>query len=179
MNRKHSIATAAEALFAGRGYDQASTQMIAKEAGVSEALIFKHFGSKDKLLTSLIKNGYRRIVENNRGLLHYDDQPLEFVYSLLDLPAKLVAEEPRFWEMQYRLIDLPASMTEHQRFLQPVNTLLVKSFKALGYAQPKEETQLLLTLVDALWKQEVVQGSGTTRPLSELMKQKYRNMNLS
>src|SRR3954463_16302071 len=108
MNRKQSIADAAEALFAVRGYEQTSTQLIAKEAGVSEALIFKHFGSKDKLLETLIKNGYRRIVANNRGMLQYDDRPLEFIHSLLELPAKLVGEEPRFWEMQYRLIDLPA-----------------------------------------------------------------------
>jgi len=173
MNRKQSIATAAESLFAARGYEQTSTQLIAKEAGVSEALVFKHFGSKDKLLIFLIKNGYRRIVEHNRGLLHYDDQPLEFVYSLLDLPAKLVAEEPLFWEMQYRLIDLSTSLTEHQRFLQPVHALLLKSFKAMGYAHPKDEAELLMLLVDALWKREVLEGSGKTHQLSELMKQKY------
>lgn len=174
MNRKQSIADAAESLFASRGFEQTSTQLIAKEAGVSEALIFKHFGSKDKLLNTLIKNGYARIVEHNRGMLHFDDRPLDFVFSLLDLPVKLVAQEPRFWEMQYRLIDMPVSLKEHQRFLKPVHTLLVKAFTSLGYTSPKEETQLLMLLVDALWKREVLQGGkGITRPLSELMKRKY------
>lgn len=173
INRKEKITQVAETLFAQRGYEQTSTQLIAKEAGVSEALIFKHFGSKDKLLEALIKNGYRRIVGHNRGMLLHEDRPLEFVHSLLDLPAKLLADEPEFWEMQYRLIDLPISMSEHQRFLKPVHTLLVKAFTSLGYATPEEETRLLLLLVDALWKREIVDGRGSTHKLSELMKKKY------
>jgi AcrR family transcriptional regulator len=173
MNRKQSIANAAESLFAQRGFEQTSTQLIAKEAGVSEALIFKHFGSKDKLLETLIRNGYRRIVANNRGMLQYEDRPLDFIHSLLELPAKLVAEEPGFWEMQYRLIDLPASMKEHAHFMQPMHGLLVKAFTKLGYPSPDEETQLLLLLVDAFWKREIVQGNGSTRTLCELMKKNY------
>lgn len=172
MNRKLSIAQTAEQLFAERGYENTSTQLIAKEAGVSEALIFKHFGSKDKLLEYLIKNGYRRIVEHNRGMLS-DGEPLEFIHSLLDLPHKLVSNEPKFWELQYRLVDMPISTSEHERFLQPVNARLVKAFKAAGYENPQAETQLLLLLVDALWKREVVQGIGSTNELAQLMKQKY------
>ena len=174
MNKKQLIADAAEALFGGQGYEQTSTQQLAKQAGVSEALIFKHFSTKDNLLATLIKNGYRRIVESHRGMLHYDPkQPMDFVHSLLDLPAKLVAEEPRFWEMQYRLIDMPVSMNEHQRFLSPVRGLVKKAFTKLGYSSPEDETELLLLLLDALWKREVLQGSGSTKKLRELMKGKY------
>lgn len=177
MNRKTNIATAAELLFAGKGYEQTSTQQIAKEAGVSEALIFKHYGSKDKLLETIIKSGYRRIVEHSRGMLQYDDQPLEFIHSLLDLPAKLVKDEPQFWSMQYRLIDLPVSMNEHKRFLQPVDKLILKAFKKLGYAHPETETNLLLLLIDALWKREITDGPGSTIAMSDLMKQKYVAIN--
>ncbi len=175
INRKQSIADAAEQLFAARGYEQTSTQLIARGAGVSEALIFKHFGTKDKLLESLIKNGYRRIVARDRGILPAKGEALDFVRSLLDLPARLVAEEPLFWEMQYRMIDMPVSLNEHVRFLKPVNTLLSKAFTELGYEHPKDEAQLLLLLIDALWKQEVVQGIGSTHALSELMKLKYED----
>lgn len=173
MNKKQSIAQAAEHLFATRGYDHTSTQLIAKEAGVSDALIFKHFGSKDKLLEYIIKTGYRRIVAQNRGMLQ-KRPPLEFIHNLLDLPAKLVAEEPQFWELQYRLTDMPLSLSEHGRFLQPVHNALVDAFKTLGYEFPEDETQLLLLLVDAIWKREVVQGADTTKAMRELMKKKYQ-----
>jgi len=172
--RKQKIAAAAEQLFAERGYDGASTHLIAKQAGVSEALIFKHFGSKEALLEAVIKGGYRRIVSAMRGLVVEDGDVLAFVHRLVDLPAQLVREEPKFWEMQYRLIDLPMSVSEHRRFLQPVEAQLTKAFRELGYRAPAQETQLLMLIIDALWKHEVVQGRGSTKFISELMKEKYK-----
>lgn len=151
MNRKQSIADSALTLFASRGYDNTSTQLIAKEAGVSEALIFKHFGNKEKLLSFIIKEGYKRIVESNRGIFQ-DKQPLDFVYTVIELPYKLVWEEPQFWELQYRLLDLEISMKQHERFMQPLNAMLVKAFKELGYEEPEKETELMLVFVEAFWK---------------------------
>ncbi len=151
MNRKQSIADNALALFAGRGYDNTSTQLIAKAAGVSEALIFKHFGNKEKLLAFIIKEGYKRIVEHNRGIFQ-DKNPLDFIYTVIELPYKLVWEEPQFWELQYRLLDLEVSMKQHQRFMQPLHAMLVKAFKELKYEHPEKETALMLVFVEAFWK---------------------------
>ncbi|MFT4060865.1 MAG: TetR/AcrR family transcriptional regulator [Edaphocola sp.] len=151
MNRKQSIADSALTLFAGRGYENTSTQLISKEAGVSEALIFKHFGNKEKLLAYIIKDGYKRIVENNRGIFQ-NKAPLDFVFTVIDLPYKLVWEEPQFWELQYRLLDMEISLKQHERFMQPLNAMLVKAFRELGYAQPEKETELMLVFVEAFWK---------------------------
>lgn len=151
MNRKQSIAESALALFAGKGYENTSTQLIAKEAGVSEALIFKHFGNKEKLLAFVIKEGYKRIVEHNRGIFQ-DKDPFAFVNTVIELPYKLVWEEPQFWELQYRLLDLDVSMKQHERFMQPLHAMLVKAFKELEYEHPEKETQLMLVFVEAFWK---------------------------
>lgn len=172
MNRKQKIADAAQQLFAERGYESTPTLLIARQAGVSEALIFKHFGSKDQLLEYVIKNGYKRIVEHNRGLLQVSD-PLQFILRMIDLPHKLVGEEPLFWEMQYRLVDLPVSMKHHERFLQPVHSLLVKAFTDLGYADAEQETQLALLLIDALWKREIVRRGADTEALTAFIKARY------
>jgi len=173
MNRKQNIIRAAEWLFSEHGFENTSTHMIAKEAGVSEGLIFKHFGTKKKLLEYLVKNGYRRIVEHNPGLLQ-DSRPLDFIDCLLDMPHKLVKDEPLFWKLQYRLTDMPVSVAEHERFLHPVNERLVKAFKAVGHKNPQGETKLLLLLIDALWKNEIQHGSDHTQALVQLVKQKYR-----
>lgn len=151
MNRKQSIADSALALFAERGYESTSTQLIAKAAGVSEALIFKHFGNKEKLLGFVIKEGYKRIVEHNRGIFQ-DKAPLELVYTVIELPYKLVWEEPQFWELQYRLLDMEVSMNQHKRFMQPLHAMLVKAFKELKYEFPEKETELMLVFVEAFWK---------------------------
>ncbi len=52
-DRKQSILTAAAPVFARLGRDGATTKDIAKAAGVSEALLYKHFSGKEALYEAL------------------------------------------------------------------------------------------------------------------------------
>ena len=49
--RKQKILEAALRLFARRGFEETKTRAIADEAGISEAAMFKHFKSKEDLIT--------------------------------------------------------------------------------------------------------------------------------
>lgn len=53
-DKQRKIIETAIKLFAEKGYANTSTAEIAKIAGVSEGTIFKHYGTKDKLLLSVI-----------------------------------------------------------------------------------------------------------------------------
>lgn len=48
--KRERLLAAARALFAEQGFEETSTQQIAKAAGVSEGILFHHFGSKRGLL---------------------------------------------------------------------------------------------------------------------------------
>ena len=48
--KQENILNAALKLFATEGYASTSTSKVAKEAGVSEGLIFRHFKNKEGLL---------------------------------------------------------------------------------------------------------------------------------
>ena len=52
--RKASIIRSAAALFAEKGFNGTKTREIAERAGVSEALIFKHFPSKEDLYAAIL-----------------------------------------------------------------------------------------------------------------------------
>jgi AcrR family transcriptional regulator len=52
--RKASIIQAAAAMFAEKGFNGTKTREIAARAGVSEALIFKHFPSKEDLYAAIL-----------------------------------------------------------------------------------------------------------------------------
>lgn len=52
--KQQRVFEAAISLFAEKGYASTSTSEIAKEAGVAEGTIFRHFGSKENLLFSVI-----------------------------------------------------------------------------------------------------------------------------
>lgn len=173
ITRRQHIANVALQLFGERGYDATSTQQIAKAAGVSEALIFKHFGSKEQLLDFVIKSGYQRIIEHNRGGLAEED-PLTFIHSVIDLPYKLVQEEPSFWKLQYRLADNEMAQQQQERFMRPVPARLEAAFKQLGYAEPAKEMRLLLLLIEALWKIEANNPDEHVREMLDFIKRKYQ-----
>lgn len=52
--KQRLIVNAAIKLFAEQGFSNTSTKEIAKYAGVSEGMIFKYYGKKDKLLQAII-----------------------------------------------------------------------------------------------------------------------------
>jgi AcrR family transcriptional regulator len=52
--KQQKIVETAIRLFAEKGYANTSTAEIARTSGVSEGTIFKHYGTKDKLLLSVI-----------------------------------------------------------------------------------------------------------------------------
>ncbi len=64
---RENILAAALALFSQRGFLGATTRQIAREAGVAEVTLFRHFGSKEKLFEAVIR-GYS-FLPAMRGIL--------------------------------------------------------------------------------------------------------------
>ena len=63
---------------------------------------------------------------------------------------------------------------QHTHFLQPLPGLLQRSFKRLGYAKPELEAELLLLLVESLWKLQAT-GAAVVKPtLLDFIKTKYQ-----
>lgn len=58
--KRARILAAATRLFAEQGFRQTATAQIAEEAGVSEGIVFHHFGSKKKLLAEVAAEHGRR-----------------------------------------------------------------------------------------------------------------------
>ncbi|MBD1427480.1 TetR/AcrR family transcriptional regulator [Sphingobacterium arenae] len=172
LSRKEKIMKVALSLFATKGYVDTSTKEIAIGAGVSEALIFKHFGNKDSLLTHIIKSGYRRVLSHHRGMMTYKN-PKEFLKNMIFLPNKLVADESLFWKLQERLSHNSFSKQQHEQFMKPVQPVLVKAFSELGYENPELETQCLLLIIDMLWKKEANGDIDNGVELAQLLKKKY------
>ena len=52
--RKEAIVEAVQDVFAAKGFDGTTTRELAKAAGVSEALLYKHFPSKESLYAAML-----------------------------------------------------------------------------------------------------------------------------
>lgn len=171
--KKEIILDTALHLFAEKGYESTPTSLIAKEAGVSEGLIFKHFTNKESLLEALVKRGYRQIADKSRGLLDGSD-PSNLISEVLDLTTKLVDEQNDFWRMQYRLVNDPIAQKHHGRYLKSIANILTDAFTKLGYKEPEVETEVLMLVVEGLWKFYVTDGDREhLKRIIKVVKEKY------
>jgi len=55
--RRHAIVAVATKVFAEKGFHGTTTRELAKAARVSEALLYKHFPSKESLFTAMLETG--------------------------------------------------------------------------------------------------------------------------
>ncbi|MFD2717248.1 TetR/AcrR family transcriptional regulator [Hymenobacter monticola] len=172
MTSHTKIEQAALQLFGERGYDSTSTLLIAKSAGVSEALLFKYFQSKEKLFEYLIKQGFRRIVEANRGILT-EQNPRVLIENVIDLPYKLVHDEPDFWKMQDKEFNRPLVQKYFQRFMSPIDSLLQQAFKDVGADDAEMTTQLLLLIIQSLWRNLLYEHDPHLQKLGDHLKRTY------
>ncbi|MEL6721105.1 MAG: helix-turn-helix domain-containing protein [Bacteroidota bacterium] len=104
LNRKDKTLSTALELFANQGYNATSTSKIAKEAGVSEGLIFRHFKNKKGLLDALNKIAEERAGEVFMPIL-METAPKEVIRKVIQFPfnGTIKEEEYNFWRLQYKL----------------------------------------------------------------------------
>ncbi len=152
MSKKQDILDAALRLFTVHGARATSTKSIAEEAHTSEALIFRHFGSKDNLLEGIIKKGYQQALKFTTTFLAHTE-PKEFLIKMISLPQALVDSNLDFWRMQYKILPLnPIAQQYHSSFMKPSGDKLTEAFKQLGYEHPVEESDILILIIEGIWK---------------------------
>ena len=131
--RKRSIIRAAREAFAEGGFSATSVKDIAEAADVSEALIYKHFPSKEALYAEVLEYGHEMVRISRRELeaLGPGTEALVlYTYYLLhvivfDVPGR-VADQRTFEKLLYRsLIGDPKFA---QRHFQTLRSYLADDF---------------------------------------------------
>jgi AcrR family transcriptional regulator len=179
MSKKKDILDAALKLFTENGERATSTKSIASGAETSEALIFRHFGTKEKLLEEIIKIGYQESTKIIAQFLQ-GETGLEYILKIVEVPRILVDAHPDFWKMQHKIIALNLlSQKHHDSFMKPCYDRLKIAFSELKYENPALEAKLLLIYIDGMWKHFASQqlDSKTESDLTELVQQKYKTRN--
>src|SRR5262245_22353623 len=100
--RRELIVAAAMKCFAGRGFEGTTTRMLARAAGVSEGLIFRHFPTKRSLYRAIIA---RRIAEAPAGMFPEEaakrgDDRAVFTSIASTLVAR-VGRDPSFMRLMF------------------------------------------------------------------------------
>ena len=168
--KQEKILKAALELFALEGFKATSTSKIAKRAGVSEGLIFRHFENKEGLLEAIIKEGEERAKILFADIVLETD-PREVIRKTLDFGSKLKEDEADFWKLQYKIKWEMEIYGEYK--MEPLQRALADAFSKLGYENAYMEALSLLIHIDGLATRFYLQKSFDLDAMVEFMKSKY------
>src|SRR4051794_29861602 len=68
-DRRQQIVAIAGELFSQKGFRGTTTKEVAERAGVSEAIIFRHFATKDELYTAILTSKIQQAAERMKAQL--------------------------------------------------------------------------------------------------------------
>src|SRR6266404_6364147 len=105
--RRDAIVRAALPLFARKGFANTAARELAEAAGVSEALIYKHFPSKESLYAESQKTGCKDKDAGLEKLAATEPSTSTLVYIVYYLLRTIVMGKPGdtiSWEVKHRMI---------------------------------------------------------------------------
>lgn len=146
-DKKANILSAALELFANEGFNATSTSSVAKKAGVSEALIFRHFQNKKGLLDAILGQGEKKFLEL-MGPILFQNEPKKVIKMTLELPFSVKESEYDFWKLQIKL--KWDSDYYHPQKMVPLTNKLTEAFATLGTKMPELEAQSLNQMVESI-----------------------------
>jgi AcrR family transcriptional regulator len=153
--RRTGILDSALAVFSENGYHASSIDDIAREAGVSKALIYEHFASKQELYADLIARNSRELTQRiGAALVGVELESGSSRLAVgLDAFFAFVEERRDAWRMLFRDVADPETATVVNRMLEQVTaevTLLISQdpgAPALDSAEDTRGLRLLATML--------------------------------
>lgn len=129
--RRQQLLDAATAVFASKGFNGATTKEIAAAAGITEALIFRHFASKELLYDAVIELGVDRSrrPEWRASLIECmeTDNDEGFFRHLIEFLIEIHRSDPQF----QRLL-IYATLEGHHLALRHVHQVVGPLYKKLS-----------------------------------------------
>ena len=100
-DKQLNILSTAERLFAENGFDGTSIRDIAKEAGVNIAMISYYFGSKEKMLESLMLSRMSDLKLQIMNLRNEASSPLEKIEKLIEIYISRICKNRGIYKIMY------------------------------------------------------------------------------
>jgi AcrR family transcriptional regulator len=144
--RRAAILGAAMRVFAERGYHRTAIDDIARAAGVSKALIYEHFASKEELHLELMEQTALELFERLRGAAAVGGRgTAERLQAGLDAFFGFVEERRGAWRMLFREAGDPEVAVVLDRITAQVTAvvaaLIAEDPAAQGLAEGERERQ--------------------------------------
>ncbi len=169
--KQEKILQAALQLFAKEGYHATSTSKVAKLAGVSEGLIFRHFGNKEGLLQTILEEG-----ENKLKTLFVDivmeSEPKQVIRKAIEMTNMIDVSDYDFWKLQFKL-KWELEINSDKK-MEPIKMALTNAFRKLEYETPELEAQLIILFIDGIGSAVLKGSSLNSKEMIQFLLKKYK-----
>lgn len=132
-DRRESILVAALEVFSEQGYHMSTVEELARAAGVSKALIYEHFRSKEDLHRTVIETQYKDLIERLTASASLEKPPELRLCNGLDAFFLFVEEIRDGWRVLYR----DSTDPELAGVLHGAREQVTAAVTALIYADPQ------------------------------------------
>jgi AcrR family transcriptional regulator len=141
-DRRRTVLDAALALFAARGYEGASVDEIAAEAGITVAVIYRHFKSKEELHATVLKEQWESLLAYQAEVVLKVPPGRERMRVAYTSYFEWFQQHPVAWRLLFRELGGPKRVVEaHERVLSLLSQAIAVLLAAEDPADPRLATE--------------------------------------
>jgi len=121
VNNLESILEAALRVFGRHGYEGASINEVASEAGVTKPTVYNHFQNKAKLYEEMLRFGHRRMMESLEAAVARFRSPGERIQAALRVQFRLARKYADLVKVIHTIMFLPDDIkprVDHSMFIE-------------------------------------------------------------
>ncbi|MFI2102666.1 TetR/AcrR family transcriptional regulator [Isoptericola sp. NPDC019693] len=134
MRNREALVSAAAAVLADSGLD-ASVAEIAASAGVAKGTVFRHFASKEELVTTVVARLVEGLAERAEELLAMSD-PMAALSEFVAAGTELQASDRAFCQMAASAELTAPGLAERRERLEEIADLLARRAQDAGLVRP-------------------------------------------
>lgn len=99
--REQQILAVAQRLFASNGYDATGIVDIARAAGVTRPVVYKHFESKEAIYLAVLREARRELMIQLSAAISRDAEPQDQIRAATDAYFRYVERNQPAWEILF------------------------------------------------------------------------------
>jgi AcrR family transcriptional regulator len=175
--RRKQILKCAVQVFARSNYRKTRVADIAAEAGISEAMIYKHFPSKKSVFIEILHDMSERIISRLREEGNKEEDALQAIRNMSRTFYKLIVNHPDEVKVQFQAIseiDDPEISDrlrrDHEDYMRFIRSVIERG---IGQGRVRENVGVLIELMKLLSFEERLTeeaASGMTERVIDLMR---------